>query len=118
LFPKVVGAEYYMVFRTPVESAGAAGTEMFIGKIVQVGGANVTFVDNGKIVPGLDSVLFIPRDKNRAKLCVLGNLLNKLQLGVRGLAFETVYASYVGCVVDRPRSFAVTDNVYQQREGI
>jgi len=116
---KVAGAEYYMIFRSPVESSGAAGTEMFIGKVVQPRGAGpVAAKDNGKIIPGLDSVLFLPRDKNRAKLAVLGNLLNKLQLGVRGLAFETVYASYFGCVVDRPRSFSVVDNVYQQREGL
>jgi hypothetical protein len=115
---RVAGAEYYMVFRTPKESSGLAGTEMFIGKKVQSNAGTITFKDNGKVVPGLDSVMFLPRDKNRAKLAVLGNLLNKLSLGVRGLAFETVYASYFGCVVDRPRSFAVSDNVYQQREGI
>lgn len=112
------GVEYYMVFRTPVESSGATGTEMFIGKIVPSNGGSTIFRDNGRVVPGLDSVLFLPRDKNRAKLATLGNLLNKLQLGVKGLAFETVYASYVGCVVDRPRTFALADNVYQQREGI
>lgn len=115
---KVANAEYYMVFRTPKESSGLAGTEMFIGKKVQGSAGTISFRDNGRIVPGLDSVLFLPRDKNRARLAVLGNLLNKLQLGPRGLAFETVYASYVGCVVDRPRSFAVADNCYQQREGI
>jgi hypothetical protein len=115
---RVSGAEYYMVFRTPVETSGLAGTEFFIGKKVQSAGALITFRDNGRVVPGLDTVLFLPRDKNRAKLAVLGNLLNKLQLGVRGLAFETVYASYVGAVLDRPRSFAIADNVYQQREGV
>lgn len=115
---RVAGAEYYMIFRTPTESAGLAGTEMFIGKRVQASTSTISFRDNGRVVPGLDSVLFLPRDKNRARMAVLGNLLNKLQLGVRGLAFETVYASYCGCVVDRPRSFAVSDNVYQQREGI
>jgi hypothetical protein len=115
---RVPGAEYYMVFRTPVESNGLAGTEMFIGKKVQSNAATISFRDNGKMVPGLDSVMFLPRDKNRAKLAILGNMLNKLQLGVRGLAFETVYASYLGCVVDRPRSFAVADNVYQVREGV
>jgi len=115
----VAGAEYYMVFRSPVESSGAVGTEMFAGKIIQTpGAANVIFRDNNTLIPGLDSILFLPRDKNRAKLATLGNLLNKLQLGVKGLAFETVYASYVGCVVDRPRSFAVADNVFQQREGL
>lgn len=112
------GVEYYMVFRSPKEATGAAGTEMFIGKILPTNGGSTVFRDNGRIVPGLDSVLFLPRDKNRAKLAVLGNLLNKLQLGVKGLAFETVYASYCGCVVDRPRTFALADNVFQQREGL
>jgi hypothetical protein len=112
------GVEYYLAFRTPVESSGLAGTEMYIGKIIPSNGATTTFVDANRNIPGLDSVLFLPRDKNRAKLATLGNLLNKLQLGIRGLSFETVYASYFGCVVDRPRSFAIADNVYQQREGI
>ena len=112
------GVEYYMVFRSPVETSGLAGTEMFVGKILPQSGGTTTFRDAGRIVPGLDGVLLLPRDKNRAKLAILGNLLNKLQLGVKGLAFETVYASYFGCVVDRPRSFALVDNVYQQREGV
>lgn len=112
------GAEYYMVFRTPKEATATAGTEMFIGKVARQVGATMTFRDNGRMVPGLDSVLFLPRDKNRAKLAKLGNLLNKLDLGARGLAAETVYASYVGGIVDRPRSFAVADNVFQQREGV
>jgi hypothetical protein len=112
------GVEYYMVFRTPREANGQAGKEFFCGKILPTAGGTTTFVDNGRLVPGLDSVLFLPRDKNRAKLAVLGNLLNKLQLGVKGLAFETVYASYCGCVVDRPRTFAIADNVYQQRSGL
>lgn len=117
---RMAGAEYYMVFRTPKESAAAAGTHMFIGKRKQpqANVSVVSFRDNNRIIPGLDGVLFLPRDKNRAQLATLGNLLNKLQLGVRGLAFETVYASYVGCVVTRPRTFAQADNCFQQREGI
>lgn len=115
----VQGAEYYMVFRTPVEATTASGNEMFVAKVVPTrGSANTVYRDLGLVVPGLDSVLFLPKDKNRAKLATLGSLLNKLDLGVRGLAFETVYASYVGCVVDRPRSFALADNVFQVREGL
>jgi hypothetical protein len=114
----VPGVEHYLIFKTPVEASGAAGTEMFCGKAIASRGASTVWRDAGKVVPGLDSVLFMPKDKNRAKLATLGNLLNKLDLGVRGLAFETVYASYVGCVVDRPRSFALADNVFQQREGL
>jgi len=110
--------EYYLVFRSPVESSGAAGTEFFCAKVLPNRGGTTVYRDNNRLIPGLDTILFLPRDKNRAKLATLGNLLNKLQLGVKGLAFETVYASYVGCVVDRPRSFALSDNVYQQREGL
>jgi hypothetical protein len=111
--------EYYMVFRSPVESSGLAGTEMYCGRIIPSGASGTTlFLDVNSLVPGLDSILFLPRDKNRAKLATLGNLLNKLQLGVKGTAFETIYASYFGCIVDRPRTFAIADNLYQQREGI
>lgn len=108
------GAEYFMVFRSPVETSGRAGTEMFIGKMLP----GTKFVDNGKLVPGLDSVLFMPRDKQRVQLAVLGNLLHKIALGLRGLASEHVYASYVGCVVDKPRTLALADNVYQSREDV
>lgn len=115
----VQGAEYYMVFRTPVEATVTSGNEMFVAKVVPTrGSANTVYRDLGLVTPGLDSVLFLPKDKNRAKLATLGSLLNKLDLGVRGLAFETVYASYVGCVVDRPRSFALADNCFQVREGL
>jgi hypothetical protein len=114
----VSGAEYYMVFRTPVETSGAAGTEMFIGKTVPTLGGSTVFADNGYLVPGLDGILFLPKDKHRAKLATLGNLLNKMQLGVKGTAFETIYTSYWGVVVDKPRSFALVDNVFQVREGL
>lgn len=107
------------LYRTPKEAAGDASKAMFVGKVaVLPGTTSVTIVDKNKIIPGLDSILFLPRDKNRAKLAVLGNLLNKLELGLRGLAREWVFSSYFGCVVDRPRSFAICDNVYQQREGL
>jgi hypothetical protein len=115
----VAGIESYMVFRSAKESsASPVGKEMFVGQIVQSSSGTTTFTDNGKIVPGLDSVLFLPRDKNRAKLAVLGNLLNKMELAVKGTAFEKIYSSYCACVVERPRSFSVADSVFQQREGL
>ena len=113
----VAQAEYYMVFRTPVESSGKAGTEFYIGKVYPQASSTV-FVDNNRLIPGLDGILFMPKDKNRAKLAVLGNLLNKTELGIQGLAKEWVYSSYFACVVERPRSFAVLDNVFQKREGL
>lgn len=107
------------VYRTPKEAAGDVTKTMFIGKMyIAPGTTSAIFVDKNKIIPGLDSVLFLPRDKNRAKLAVIGNLLNKLELGLRGLAREWVYSSYYACIVERPRSFALVDNVFQQREGL
>ena len=114
----VAGAEYYMVFRSPVESSGEPGTEFFCGKVMPQAGATTVFTDNGRLVSGLDSILFLPKDKNRVKMANLGNTLNKLELGVRGLAHEVVYASYLGLIVERPRSLALVDNVFQQREGL
>lgn len=114
----VAAAEYYKVFRTPVEANGTAGKEFFVGNIVPASGASTIFRDNGKIIPGLDGVLFLPRDKNRAKLAKLGNLLNKLELGNKGTAFEHIYTSYFGVICERPRSFAIADNVFQKREGL
>ena len=114
----VSSVEYYAVFRTPVEAAGVTGQEMFIGKIIPSSGASTIFRDNNKIIPGLDDVLFLPKNKDRVKLAILGQLLNKLALGPRGTAFEHVYASYFACIVHRPRSLALVRNVYGQREGI
>ena len=116
--PGTFNVEYYNVFRSPIESSGAAGTEMFIGKVIASRTGATTFIDNNRVIPGLDAVLLMPKDKKRAKLAVLGNLLNKIELGIRGTAMEYCFASYVGCVVDTPRSFAIIDNCYQKREGI
>lgn len=107
------------VFRSPKEAAGDVTKCFFIGRIaVQLGQTSATFVDNNKLIPGLDTVVMLPKDKHRAKMAVLRSLLNKLDLGTRGLANETVYSSYWALVVDRPRSFALLDNVFQQREGL
>jgi hypothetical protein len=110
----VAGAEYYDVFCTD-KSDATAGKEMFIGRAVRSLGATTTFRDNGKIIPGLDSILLLPKSKNRVKMGTIGNMLNKLELGVKGLGFEWAYASYLACIVDRPRSCALIDNVFQNR---
>jgi hypothetical protein len=110
----VAKAEFYMVFRT--DAAGAeAGKEMFIGKIATAAAGTTVFRDAGRMIPGLNSVLFMPRDKNRVKVGKLANLVNKLELGRQGMALETLYFSVTACIVDAPRAFAVVDNVYESR---
>jgi hypothetical protein len=114
----VASAELYSVYRSPVETSGRAGTELFIGKIVPSAGASTVFTDNAALVPGLSSVLLLPKDKERAKLLTIGNMLNKTELGIQGTASERIYTSYVGCMVTKPRTFAVIDSVYERRQGI
>lgn len=110
------GVEHFQVFRTPVESSGKAGSEGFIGKVVAGRGATV-ITDANTIVPGYESVLFLPRSEDRVQMAVLGNLLNRSELGRRGLAVEHVYSSYLCFVIHKPRSFALVDNCKQRRRG-
>lgn len=109
------GVEYFEVYRTTKETGNVAGKEQFIGKIVPSRTGSTIFRDNGKLVPGYDSVLFLPKNSDRAQLALIGNLLNKMDLGLQGLGSEKVYSSYFGCVVVRPRSLSVVDNVAQER---
>ena len=104
------------VFRSPKEAAGDSTKAMFIGKIaILPGQTSALLVDNNAVIPGLDSVIFMPRDKNRAKMAIIKNLMNKMDLGVQGTAFETIYTSYWALIVDKPRSFALVDNCFQDR---
>jgi hypothetical protein len=112
--------EYYAVFRTPVETSGLAGTEMFIGNIMKSNGGSTIFRDAGRLLPGLCSMLLVPKDKNRAKMLTIGSnsMMNKLELGRNGLALQTLFVSYFACMVQAPRSFSVIDNVFQKRRGV
>lgn len=110
----VARAEYYNVYRTDAASP-EAGKEMFIGRIATSAGGSTVFRDAGRLIPGLDSMLFMPKDKNRVKVGKLANLVNKMELGRQGMAVETLYFSVTACIVDAPRAFAVCDGVYQER---
>lgn len=107
------GVEYFQIFRSRADDASPSGKEMLIGRMLPQSGVSSVFRDKDALMPGLDSVVFLPRNKHRPQLAVLGGLLNKLELGLRGLASETVYASYFGLVVDRPRTYALAENVHQ-----
>lgn len=111
-----VDAEYYLVFATPVETKGKMGTEGFIGYILKNrSGAFTSFVASGTILPGIESVVFMGSEEDRLKMAVLGNLINKSELGRNGLAMEHVYSSYFCFVLYKPRSCALLDNVKARR---
>lgn len=112
------GVEYFMIYRSPVQTSGRPMTERYLGKVAANRFGATIMTDNNKLLPGLDALLFLPADKKRAQVVKLGNLLNKLQLGVQGTGFETIYTSYFACVVDQPRTFALARNVLQEIQGI
>lgn len=110
--------EYYKIFRTDVDTA-VAGKEMFIGCIARSNGSTTVFRDAGRLIPGLNSVTFLPKDKKRAQMGRIGgSLVHKMQLGLQGLGQEFAYASYVCIIVDTPRACSVVDNVYEDRVTI
>jgi hypothetical protein len=106
------GVEEFWIFRTGSE--GVLGTPKFVGRIIAARSGATTFVDTGKVLPGFDSVVFMPKKSNRAKLAVLGNLLTKMKLGRTGLVEEVVYVSYLACILEHPRHHALAMNVYQE----
>lgn len=110
--PASATAEEFMVFRTAV--GGATGTWKFCGKVPAVRGGPTTFVDAQAILPGLDSVIFLPKQTYRAKLAVLGDLVSKMTLGLRGLVEETVYVSYLASVLEYPRHHGLLDNAFHE----
>jgi len=105
------GIEEFLVFRLPV---GGSGLHKFCGKVIASRGAATTFVDAQAILPGLDSIIFLPKAQFRAKLAVLGNLMSKMKLGLRGLAEECVYVSYLTCILEYVRHHGLVDNVYSE----
>jgi hypothetical protein len=112
------GVEHFMIFRSPLAQNGKAGTERYCGKVLANRAGATIFVDKDTLMPGLDPILFLPSDKARFRLGTVGNLLNKLPLGVQGTGFETIYTSYWCCIVDQPRTFAVGRNVKQKISGL
>lgn len=116
--PFAAGVEEFLVFRTAV--GGASGTWKFCGKVLASRNPAVatTFVDAQAILPGLDSVVFLPKAEYRAKLAVLGNMLTKMKLGLRGLVEETIYVSYLACILEYPRHHGLLDNAYHELQDI
>jgi len=106
-------AEEFWIFRTAAN--GATGTWKFCGKVAAAGGAAV-FVDGQAILPGLDSIVMLPKQDKRAKLAVLGSLVEKTQLGKKGLIDETIYVSYLACVLEFVRHHSLLRNVFSEAQ--
>lgn len=109
--PFIAGAEEFLVFRTAVGEA--SGTWKFCGKVVASPFGSV-FVDSQAILPGLDSIVMLPKQDKRAKLAVLGSLVEKTTLGKKGLVDESIYVSYLACVLEMVRHHALLRNVYSE----
>jgi len=110
--PASATAEEFHVYRTEV--GGATGTWKFCGKVIAARGSATLFVDAQAILPGLDSIVFLPKAQFRAKLAVLGQMVSKMKLGLRGLVEETVYVSYLACVLEYVRHHGLLDNVFHE----
>ena len=109
-------AEKFVVFMTPREAKAKPGSEGFVGQVLAAPAGATTFRYASAIIPGLESVLFLPAaSEERVKLAVLGNLVNKSDLGRNGLALESVFSSYLCLVLPKPRSSALLDNVAARR---
>ena len=108
----VPGAEEFALFRTAV--GGASGTWKACGRVIAARAGSTTAVDAQAILPGLDSVVFLPKAQFRAKLAVLGEMLSKMKLGLRGLVEETLYVSYLAVVLEHVRHHGLLDNVYHE----
>lgn len=110
----VAGADHYVLFANPAGNT-TVGLEGFVGRVLVPAGTAVGGVFDislsGAILPSFEDVVFMPADDgNRCKLATLGNLINKVPLGVQGLAFETAFASYLCLVLPKPRSFGLLTN--------
>jgi hypothetical protein len=112
--PFAVGVEEFHVFRTAV--GGQTGSWKACGKVLASRNAAVTtqFVDAQAILPGLDTVVFMPKQQYRCQLAVLGNMVSKMQLGLRGLASETCYVAYCAAILAHPRHHGLIQNAFHE----
>lgn len=105
------GVESFNVFITPAAAGGAIGRELFAGRVVAPRAGATTFRWKAAVIPGLESIVYLPAERSRVKVAKLGNLVNKIQLGRIAMGDGIAYASFMAFVVEQPRSMAVVDNV-------
>jgi hypothetical protein len=116
--------EFYRVHRLnpgdvvkPITGTAGLGTvynHKFIGNVAANRQGSTLFVDSQAILPGLNAIVFLPREQYRAELAVLGDRVSRIQFGIRGLAQEYGYVSYLALVLKHPRQFGLMQNVFEE----
>lgn len=113
--------EYYQVFAlNPGEvfqlTSDGLPNHKLIGKLVAARQGVTPFVDARAILPGLNAAVFLPKAANRAQLAVLGPRISRIDYGVRGLAQEFGYVSYLAYLLKLPRQHGLLTNVLEEIE--
>ena len=105
----VANAKGYAVYRT--DSAGAAGTEKFIGFVRSAaGGGNTTFTDLNRKLPGRASAYLMFLDPANIVFKQLAPLL-KINLATVAASFEWLQVLYGTMILFTPRKNYILDNI-------
>jgi hypothetical protein len=119
--PYVAGCEYFKVFRleageTAKLTADGVTSHRFIGNVVasRINTQSTTFIDAQAVLPGLNSIVFLPKPERRAVLACIGPRVAKIDFGIRGLASEKGYVSYCAIILKLPRQHGLVQNVQEE----
>jgi hypothetical protein len=115
--PAQSGVEYFRVYRlnsgetTSQVNKSSIYNHRFIGNVVAARQGSTLFTDAQAILPGLDSMVFLPKKEKRTKLAAIGPRVSRIDFGIRGLAQERGYVSYVASILEQPRAHGLLTNV-------
>ena len=107
----VANAKGYAVYRS--DSAGAVGTEKFIGYIKQTAGASTVFVDQNKKLPGRAEAFLLYLDPEALTFKQLAPL-SKINLATVAASFEWLQVLYGCLIVFTPRKHFIWENIGRQ----
>jgi hypothetical protein len=113
--------EFYQVYRLNPGEVFALNSDglpnhKFIGRIVAARQGATLFVDAQAILPGFNAAVFLPKADKRAELAVLGPRISRIDYGIKGLAQEFGYVSYLACILKLPRQHGMLSNVLEEFE--
>jgi hypothetical protein len=104
----VANAKYYAVYRTV--SAGAAGSEEFIGYVAQAAGATTAFTDSNNKLPGSAESFLLYLDPEAIAFKQLAPL-SKINLATIAASFEWLQVLYGTLIVFTPRKHFIYENI-------